>query len=149
MSQRRIEFPAPPDVAWPCLKAAFATIGKIEESNESTRSLIGKASYGLNPVRMRVSVLSGPSGDSAVFDIQARGQDVWGKASRTVIDRLAAALEADAQKARTDARESSMATSADGAHAISDELSRLGELHRTGTIDDQEFAAAKAKLLSQ
>jgi hypothetical protein len=93
MTQRRIELQAPPDVAWQRLQAAFSSIGKVEEVSDSTRSLKGKARYGLNPVRLRISVLSGPSGDSAVLDIQGRGQDVWGVASRRVIDRLVAALD--------------------------------------------------------
>jgi hypothetical protein len=95
VTERRIELQNPPDVAWQRLQEAFSSIGKVEEVSDGTRSLIGKARYGLNPVRLRISVLSGPTGDSAVLDIQGRGQDVWGVASRRVIDRLAAALDTE------------------------------------------------------
>lgn len=92
MTQRRIEIEAPPDVAFERLESAWASIGKIEDSNKSVRTLTGKARYGLNPVRVRISVIS--NGDSSVLDIQGRGQDVWGAASRKVIDRLIDALGA-------------------------------------------------------
>jgi hypothetical protein len=92
MTQRRIEIQAPPDVAFERLQAAFSSIGSVEETSSLTRTLTGKARYGLNPVRLRISVLSGFSGESAVLDIQGRGQDVWGVASRKVIDRLVDAL---------------------------------------------------------
>jgi hypothetical protein len=74
------------------LKSAAAALGKIEESHETTRYLILKARYGLNPVRLRVSVQSGPTSDRAILEIEGRGQDVWGVASRKVIDRLCAAF---------------------------------------------------------
>jgi hypothetical protein len=32
---------------------------------------------------------------------------------------------------------------------ITDELERLGKLHKDGTLNDEEFALAKSKLLSQ
>jgi len=68
------------------------SLGKIEEAQENSRFLVLKARYGLNPVRLRVSVLSGPSADTSRLDIHGRGQDIWGIASRKVIDRLCAAL---------------------------------------------------------
>ena len=93
MAQRRVELQLSPDIAWQRLQSACSNIGKVEEVSNSTRSLVAKARYGLNPVRLRISVLSGPSGDSAVLDIQSRGQDVWGGASRKVTDRVIAALD--------------------------------------------------------
>jgi len=82
-----------PDVAWQRLQAAFTQIGKIEEANSASRSLVGKARYGANPVRLRVSILTGNAATSAVLDIQGRGQDVWGVASRKVTDRLIAQFD--------------------------------------------------------
>lgn len=99
MTQRRIELQAAPDVAFEWLQTAWTSIGKIEEASASTRTLTGKARYGLNPVRLRISVLTGAAPDSAVLDIQGRGQDVWGVASRRVIDRLVAAIDAQAAAA--------------------------------------------------
>jgi hypothetical protein len=92
MSNRTVELQLSPDVAWSQLKTAAATLGKVQEAHETARFLILRARYGLNPVRLRVSVLSGPSGDTSQLEIQGRGQDIWGVASRKVIDRLCAAF---------------------------------------------------------
>ena len=81
-----------PGKAWERLKETFLTIGKVEESSDAARYLVGKACYGLNPVRLRISVVSGAAPESAVLEIQGRGQDVTGVASRKMIDRLLLAL---------------------------------------------------------
>jgi hypothetical protein len=94
MTSRRVELAAEPAVAWSQLKSAAAQLGKIEEKSDGSRFLILKMRYGLNPVRMRVSVLSAADGQSSVLDIQGRGQDVWGVASRKAIDRLCLAIQA-------------------------------------------------------
>lgn len=80
----------PPDEAWQELKEIAATLGRVEEVRETSRYLVLKARYGLNPVRLRISVASGPNSDTTVLDIQGRGQDVWGVASRKIIDRVIA-----------------------------------------------------------
>lgn len=67
-------------------------MGKIEEQSDATRFLVMKARYGLNPVRLRVTVLSGPLPSSSILEITGRGQDVMGVASRKVIDKLILAL---------------------------------------------------------
>jgi len=87
-----VELQVPARQAWDQLKSTAAGLGKIEEANEASRFLVFKARYGLNPVRLRVSVLSGPSEDTSRLDIQGRGQDIWGVASRKVIDGLCAAF---------------------------------------------------------
>jgi hypothetical protein len=92
MTARNVELDLPPAKAWEQLKTAATSLGKIEEAQENSRFLILKARYGLNPVRLRVSVLSCPSPNVSRIEIQGRGQDVWGVASRKVIDRLCAAL---------------------------------------------------------
>jgi hypothetical protein len=92
MTARTVELQLPTATAWDRLKTAATSLGKIEEAQENSRFLMLKARYGLNPVRLRVSVLSGPSAGTSRLDIQGRGQDVWGVASRKVIDRLCAAL---------------------------------------------------------
>jgi Mg-chelatase subunit ChlI len=92
MTARTVELQLPAATAWDRLKTAAASMGKIEEAQENSRSLILKARYGLNPVRLRVSVLSGPSAETSRIDIQGRGQDVLGVASRKVIDKLCAGL---------------------------------------------------------
>lgn len=80
------------EVAWQALARAAQTVGKIEEKSEATRSLKMKARYGLNPVRLRASVLSGATAQTSVLEFEARGQDVMGVASRKVIDKVIAGL---------------------------------------------------------
>lgn len=87
-----MELQQAPDEAWSALKRAAGATGKVEESSEATLFLIMKARYGLNPVRLRIAVLSGTQPGSSVLDISGRGQDVMGVASRKVIDRLVMAL---------------------------------------------------------
>jgi hypothetical protein len=92
MSNRTVELQLAPGTAWDQLKTAADKLGKIQESHDASRFLILKARYGMNPVRLRVSVLSGPTDESSRLDIQGRGQDIWGVASLKVIDRLCASF---------------------------------------------------------
>jgi hypothetical protein len=92
MAARRVELQLTPDVAWSRLQQVCGAVGKIEEQNEVSRSLVSKSRYGLNPVRLRIAVLSGSSPNTSVLEIQARGQDVWGVASRKTMDRIVAAF---------------------------------------------------------
>ena len=61
MTARTVELQLPTAIAWDRIKTAATSLGKIEEAQENSRFLILKARYRLNPVRLRVSVLSGPS----------------------------------------------------------------------------------------
>ena len=88
MSNRTVELQQTPDQAWSTLLRAAESMGKVEERGDVARFLVMKARYGLNPVRFRVAVLSGPQEGSSVLEIAGRGQDVWGVASRKVIDKL-------------------------------------------------------------
>jgi hypothetical protein len=92
MSNRRVELQRSPEHAWAVLKSAAAALGKVSETSDSTRFLIMRARYGLNPVRLRIAVLSGATPNTSVIEIQGRGQDVMGVASRKVIDKLVMAL---------------------------------------------------------
>ncbi len=92
MSERRVEVDMPKGEAWRRVISAAEQVGKVESRADGAYYLTMKARYGLNPVRLRVSVLTGPNEGASVIEIQGRGQDVWGVASRTVIDRLCAAL---------------------------------------------------------
>jgi hypothetical protein len=88
---RRVELSVTPDAAFAKVSRAFEVIGKLEDANPTTRTVVGKARYGLNPVRLRVSILSAPAG--SVLEIAGKGQDVWGAASRKVTDKLLAAIK--------------------------------------------------------
>ena len=93
MTTRSVELPIPPADAWSRLKVAAQSIGRIEEAQEGARFLMLKARYGMNPVTVRVSVLTGLTDSTSVLDIEGRGQVVWGV--DRVIDRLCAAVEVD------------------------------------------------------
>jgi hypothetical protein len=92
MTTRTVEVQLPPRDAWERVKSAASSIGTVEEAHDATRFLVLKSRYGLNPVRLRVSVQTGPTAETALLDVQGRGQDIWGVASRKVIDRLCAAI---------------------------------------------------------
>ena len=92
MTDRRVELATPPAEAYVRLTKAAGAIGKVEEASEVARYVVCKARYGLNPVRLRISVLSGATPDSSVLEFSGRGQDVMGVASRKVIDSLIAKL---------------------------------------------------------
>jgi hypothetical protein len=70
MTTRIVELQLPPAEAWERVKSAASSIGKVEEAHERSRFLIFKSRYGLNPVRLRVSVLTGAPPTTALLDVQ-------------------------------------------------------------------------------
>ena len=85
------DLPFNSEVAFKKVLAACEEVGKVEDSNSLTKFIIVKARYGLNPVRARITVTSSGPKTSSV-EMIARGQDIWGVASRTVMDRIIAAI---------------------------------------------------------
>ena len=74
------------------LEQAFASIGKVVEVSKLTASVTGKTRYGLQAVKLRVSVL--PQGEaSSTIQIQGFGDDIWGGGARKGTDKLLRALE--------------------------------------------------------
>jgi hypothetical protein len=69
----------------------LASVGKVTEEDETERFLRGSARYGLQKVRLKINV-DGDQGGSVVR-VRAQGDDLWGKAARTVVRRLSEALE--------------------------------------------------------
>ena len=92
MTNFNVELSQSVDEAYASLVSAAASIGKIQSRNDSARYIVLKARYGLNPVTMRCAVMTNASGAGAVIEFSGRGQDVWGVASRKIIDRLIEAL---------------------------------------------------------
>lgn len=88
----QFELPFSSDIAFQKLIDAGNKVGKVEESSPIAKFVIIKARYGLNPVRVRLAVTSVDQ-EKSVVEMQARGQDVWGVASRTVMDRIIAAIQ--------------------------------------------------------
>jgi hypothetical protein len=81
-----------PDAAYARVRSALASIGKLTEEDSTERFLRGTARYGLQKVRLKVHVES--NGAASVVRIRAQGDDLWGKAAKTVTRRLADALGA-------------------------------------------------------
>lgn len=92
MTTRNAEVALPPADAYARVCAALDEVGRVKTTNPTTRTVSGSSRIGLEPVSLRVSVLSGAAPDTAVLEIEARGQNVWGLGSRKVIDRLLAAI---------------------------------------------------------
>jgi hypothetical protein len=80
-----------PDTAYARVRSALASVGKVTEEDETERFLRGSARYGLQKVRLKINV-DGDQGGSVVR-VRAQGDDLWGKAARTVVRRLSEALE--------------------------------------------------------
>jgi uncharacterized Zn finger protein (UPF0148 family) len=91
-STRRIDLQVPPDVAWQRVKIAMRRIGKVEKESEAARVLAGKARYGLQPIRLKVAVVPGPTRGTSVLEVAAKGDDVWGVGARKVTEKLILAL---------------------------------------------------------
>jgi hypothetical protein len=150
MNQRRVEVALSPDVAYDRVYDATNQIGKVEEARRTTRTITGKARYGLNPVRYRVAVLSGLTPESAIIEIQGRGQDIWGVASRKVIDRLVALIDGRTVTAPANSQPAAPAIAAgsqEPSGSMSDEIGKLAQMNRDGILSDEEFGAAKRSLL--
>jgi hypothetical protein len=87
----QVELPFSAETAFAKVLKACEEVGKVEEASELAKFIVVKAKYGLNPVRARISVVSNGT-ESSIIEFVARGQDVWGVASKTVVDRIIAAI---------------------------------------------------------
>ena len=85
------ELPFGSEEAYQKILSACNEVGKVEDSNALAKYVVVKARYGLNPVRARIVVTS-VSENLCSVDMQARGQDGWGVASRTVMERIISAI---------------------------------------------------------
>lgn len=92
MTNFNVELMQGVDEAYASLVKAAESIGKIQSRSDSARYIVLKARYGLNPVTMRCAVMTNARGAGSVIEFSGRGQDVWGVASRKIIDRLIEAL---------------------------------------------------------
>lgn len=88
MVSANVELPYEVDDAWQRVRTVVAQAGKLEQANLSAHSMTGTVRYGLNRVRLHVSVSSGVSAGSATLAIDAHDRDARGVASQIVIDRL-------------------------------------------------------------
>lgn len=78
------------------LANAFTTAGKLLESSDVTRTVTGRVRYGLQRIKLRVSVHDHGDGTS-VLHVHAFGDDVWGGGARKGTDKLLQALNSVAR----------------------------------------------------
>lgn len=91
--RRSVQLAVPADVAFEKLCDAMQRKGRLTSTNPLTRTLTGKMRYGVNGVRLRVTVESADVANTAAVAIAADGQDVFGVAARKVSERLLDAIE--------------------------------------------------------
>ena len=92
-SSRSVQYQKPAEQAYTDVKCAFEQIGRIESASEITLSVSGKTTYGLQSIKLRVSVI-GKDETNSLLQIQAAGDDVWAGGARGGTDRLIQTLEA-------------------------------------------------------
>lgn len=73
------------------LARAFAEAGKFLESSGVTRTVTGRVRFGLQRVKLRVSVHDRGDG-TCTLEVQAFADDIWGGGARKGTDKLVAAL---------------------------------------------------------
>lgn len=98
-SQREIEYPAPVGDAMDDVESALGSVGRLLESSRTLNTAVGKTRYGLQSVKLRISVVDTGRGTSLI-KIGAFGDDVWGGGARKGTDKLLKALEATAAARR-------------------------------------------------
>lgn len=94
-SGRSVQYPRPALEALADLERAFSSIGKVVEISKLTMSLTGRTRYGLQSVKLQVSVLDQGTNQSLI-QIQSFGDDIWGGGARKGTDKLLRALESQA-----------------------------------------------------
>jgi hypothetical protein len=72
-------------------KAAMERVGRVKETDQPAGFLRGSGRYGLQKVRLKVTVSADGEGGSSVV-IRAQGDDVWSAGAKKVIQRLAEAI---------------------------------------------------------
>lgn len=91
-SNREFQYPKPAEAALDDVMRAFTVIGKVVDVSNLTKTITGKVRYGLQSVKLRVSVVDQGEGQSVVR-VQAFGDDIWGGGARKGTDKLVRALE--------------------------------------------------------
>lgn len=90
-SERTVTIQHQPTEALNMVRRAFEDIGKVKSVEDDKMLVRGSTRYGLQKVRLKASVAPDPAG--SVVTVKAQGDDVWGKAAKSAVQRLADALE--------------------------------------------------------
>jgi hypothetical protein len=91
-SGRTVQYPKSAVETLADLQRAFSSIGKVSDVSKLTLSITGRTRYGLQAIKLRVSVISQGEHQSLV-QIQGFGDDVWGGGARKGTDKLLRALD--------------------------------------------------------
>jgi hypothetical protein len=88
--EQRVEVPGSTTDAYEWARACLVKVGTLKEEDPAERFLRGSARYGLEKVRLKLTVEEGAAGSSVL--IRAQGNDVWGYGARRVIERIEGSL---------------------------------------------------------
>jgi hypothetical protein len=91
-SEQEVPVDAAPAEAFSRAKSAVEATGKVTEEDQSAGFLRSSARYGLQKVRVKLTVVQ--AGHASAIHIRAQGDDVWAKGAKKVIERLTQAIEA-------------------------------------------------------
>jgi hypothetical protein len=101
-SNRSIQYRRSFDDTMSDLARAFGSVGKVLDSSETTGTISGRVRYGLQTVRLRVSVFE-ETPERSRIEIQGFGDDIWGGGARKGADKLIQALGASQKYDPTEA----------------------------------------------
>jgi len=73
------------------LQKAITNIGHIDEINKKTKTIIAKTRYGLQTVKIRISLV--PKNDGIIINFNGFADDIWGGGARKGIDKIANEFE--------------------------------------------------------
>lgn len=91
-SVREVHYQRGADQALRDVEAAFATIGKVLDSSPLTRTVTGRSRFGLQRIKLRVSIHDRGDGTSTL-QIHSFGDDIWGGGARKGTHKLLRALD--------------------------------------------------------
>jgi len=92
-SQREIHIARDRAAAYAAVIAAAAAVGKVREASEELGTVTLRTRYGLQSVRLRISVI--PDEHGCRVAIGSFADDVWGGGARRGTDKFVRALEAE------------------------------------------------------
>lgn len=91
-SSREVEYPFSVEETMSDLQTALGSIGKVLEVSPALKTIVGRCRYGLQAVKLRISVVDTGRG-SSMIKIVAFGDDIWGGGARKGTDKLMKALD--------------------------------------------------------
>jgi len=92
-SSRSVQYRRSFDNTMADVARAFGSVGKVLDSSATTGTISGRVRYGLQAVRLRVSVFE-ETPERCRIEIQGFGDDIWGGGARKGADKLIKALGA-------------------------------------------------------